>query len=178
MKISFDRNKNYFKCYDEARGVAMNKEYILKTRKLNLFNYTDYMCMIFCILLCVSMSIMCIGKYDAKVLGILFIALDIIFLTITVVSTYYMYICRKKSPILDVIIDKEGITNFSFYNIKMVFNWDKIKAIVVKKNSVTILTDTPIYLYFDKSKENKVIREIKKYKPEIIILKQKKKKRT
>ena len=93
---------------------------------------------------------MCIGKYDAKVLGILFIALDIIFLTITVVSTYYMYICRKKSPILDVIIDKEGITNFSFYNIKMVFNWDKIKAIVVKKNSVTILTDTPIYLYFDK----------------------------
>ena len=87
-----------------------------------------------------------------------------------------MYFCRKNSPVLEAIIDEEGISNFSYYNIKMVFNWDKIKAVVVKKNSVTVLTDTPLYLYFDKKKENRIIKEIKKYKPEITIIKEKNKK--
>ncbi len=176
MKISFDKKKNYFKCFDEARGVAMNKNYILRTKKLNSFSYTDYMYFIFCILLFVSIIIICIKNPDTKILGILFIVLDIIFLILTIISTYYMYFCRKKSPSLEVIIDKEGITNFSYYNIKMVFSWDKIKAVVVKKNSITVLTDTPLYLYFDKSKESKVLKEIKKYKPEVTIIKDKKKK--
>ena len=54
------------------------------------------------------------------------------------------------------IIDDNGITNDSFQNIKMIFSWDKIKMMIVKKYSITILTDTSCYFFFDISKKDEI----------------------
>lgn len=177
MVFSFDNNKSYFKCYDEARGVAMNKSYILKNKKITLFSYTDYMYSIFCILLILSLGILFLAPNELITLSICLLVLDFMFLIYTLISTYYMYNLRKRKSPLEVLVDQDGITNSSFYGIKMIFNWDKITGVVVKKNSVTVLTDTPIYFYFDKKQETKLIREIKKYKPKITIIKEKAKKK-
>ena len=45
----------------------------------------------------------------------------------------------------------------------MIFSFDKIKCIVVGKYTVTILTDTPVYFYFDISKKEDIIEAIEKY---------------
>ena len=178
MEFTFEKDKNYFKCYDEARGVAMNKKYILKNKKLNLFSYTDYMYLIFGILFFLSIIFILSKDFDIFMLGILLMIVDILFLFGVFISTYIMYnFCRKRKMPLKVLIDKNGITNSSYYDIKMIFKWEKILGIVVKKNSITILTDTPIYFYFDKSCEKKLIKEIKKYKKDITIIRDKKKSR-
>ena len=176
MEFTFSKDKNYFKCYDEARGVAMNKKYILKNKKLNLFTYTDYMYLIFSILFFLSIILMFSKNFNTVMLGIIITIFDILFLLYVFISTYIMYnYCRKKKLPLKVLVDKNGITNSSYYDIKMIFKWEKILGIVVKKNSITVLTDTPIYFYFDKSKETSLIKEIKKYKKDITIIKEKKK---
>ena len=178
MEFTFDRDKNYFKCYDEARGVAMNKRYILKNKKLNLFSYTDYMYLIFGILFFLSTIFIFSRDIDIVMIGVLLIIFDILFLVCAFISTYIMYnFCRKRKMPLKVLIDKEGITNSSYYDIKMIFKWEKIVCVVIKKNSITILTDTPIYFYFDKSSERALLKEIKKYKKDITIIREKKKSR-
>ena len=62
-----------------------------------------------------------------------------------------------------ILIDKNGITDESYYGIKMIFNWSKIKGVVIGKRAITILTDTHIYFYFDISKKSEVIKAIEKY---------------
>ena len=47
----------------------------------------------------------------------------------------------------------------------MIFSWDKIKGFVVGKYTVTILTDTPIYFYFNISKKDEILKAIEKYEP-------------
>ena len=52
----------------------------------------------------------------------------------------------------------------------MIFNWDKIKAVVIKKYSVTILTDTNVYFYFDIKLKEDIIKCIKKYGSKTLII--------
>lgn len=124
MKFTFDNNKNYFKCYDEARGVAMNKRYILKTKKTNFFSYTDYVYSIFCILLFISLAILFLSPTELGTLSICLMLLDFVFLLVASINTYYMYNCRRGKMPLEVLVDEYGITNSSFYGIKMIFNWE------------------------------------------------------
>lgn len=171
MKITFDKNKSYFRSFDESRGVAMNKKYVLKHKKTNVFSYTDYM---FCIILlsfCLGVIVFYINTPYKFVLSSFFIFFGFLFLSISAMSTYYMCHYRRKASQLEILFDKEGITNCSYYGIKMMFSWDKIEAIVIKKHSATILTDTPVYFYFDKEQEEELLKIVKKYKKDILIIK-------
>ncbi len=173
MKITFDPNKSYFKCFDESRGVAMNKKYVLKNKKANVFTYTDYM---FCIILlsfCLGAVCLFMNNHYKFALSASFVFFGLLFLSVSLISTYYMCHYRRKSSQLEILFDKEGITNCSYYGIKMMFSWDKIEAIVLKKNSATILTDTPVYFYFDKEQEEKLLKIVKKYKKDILIIEDK-----
>ena len=77
---------------------------------------------------------------------------------------WIIYQVRKKEHFTNVVkIDKNGITDESYYGIKMVFSWDKISALVVGKHTVTVLTDSPIYFYFNISEKDEVLKAIDKY---------------
>ena len=88
----------------------------------------------------------------------------LVYLIVTIGSFVSNYYFRKKRNFSNkVIIDKTGLTDESFYNIKMIFKWDKILAIVVGQETVTFLTDTPVYFYFNISEKEKIMKAIKKY---------------
>lgn len=37
LKIDTNISKNYFSCFDEARGIALHKKKVLKNKKIKLY---------------------------------------------------------------------------------------------------------------------------------------------
>ena len=54
---------------------------------------------------------------------------------------------------------------------KITFSWKKITAIVERAHTTVVLTDTPVYFYFPRSKTRTLERKIKKHKKDILIIK-------
>lgn len=103
--------------------------------------------------------------------GILFF-ITILYLILNFLFLLPSYFYRKKHNFKSsIIVTEKGIIDNSFYGIEMTFYWEKVKAIVIKKHSVIILTDTPVYFYFEKSKEKELVDAITNYKKDIVIIK-------
>lgn len=165
MKISTNMKKNYFDCYNEAKGFAVNKKYIIKRRKKNLFSYIERTLLIYLFLFVINICINAFINPWKGYIPIFIISLfEIIYLIYIIVNYVRTSNYKGKQKYINTInIDENGITDESYYGIQMLFKWNKIKAIVVGTYTVTILTDTPVYFYFSKEKKESIISAIKKY---------------
>ena len=164
MKIETNLNNNFFKIYDESRSVAIHRKEIIKNKKANALTFSTEVLLVFTIILLISLII---KKY-----GIIFMTLSFIYLMTNIIRFISSYKFRKKQNFKnEIIIDEKGITDLSsFKNVEILFKWAKIKAIVIKKYSVTLLMDSNIYFYFDIKEKEKIIKEVKKYKKDILII--------
>lgn len=164
MKIETNLNNNFFKIYDESRSVAIHRKEIIKNKKANALTFSTEVLLIFTSILLISLII---KKY-----GIIFMTLSFIYLMTNIIRFISSYKFRKKQNFKnEIIIDEKGITDLSsFKNVEILFKWKKIKAIVIKKYSVTLLMDSNIYFYFDIKEKEKIIKEVKKYKKDILII--------
>lgn len=164
MKIETNLNNNFFKIYDESRAVAIHRKEIIKTKKANALTYSTEVLLVFTIILLISLI--------AKEFKTIFIILNFIYLMTNIIRFISSYKFRKKQNFKnEIIIDEKGITDLSsFKNVEILFKWAKIKAIVIKKYSVTLLMDSNIYFYFDIKEKEKIIKEVKKYKKDILII--------
>lgn len=98
--------------------------------------------------------------------------ISFIYLTYTIIDIIEIYNIRKKQQFSNMIlIDKDGITDESYYGIKMMFKWEKITGIVIGKHTVTVLTDTPVYFYFEISKKDDIIKAVEEYGNKNLIIK-------
>lgn len=166
MKIETDISKNFFACFDEARGFAVNKKKILKTKNAKVFTYMQGKCVRVAILLLISVLFIFLSKINCTLIVFSCLATFIatIYFIQALLNLWIIYQVRKKEHFTNVVkIDKNGITDESYYGIKMVFSWDKISALVVGKHTVTVLTDSPIYFYFNISEKDEVLKAIDKY---------------
>lgn len=168
MEIKEETKKKTFRCYDEAMGVAINKKSVLKKKKPNVLSYSGTFAFLSISYLLLSIFLSHFKGYFCEMGSQLLNFAAILFLCMIIIRVI-LYFSRKKCEVITTI-DKEGITDTSFYGMKLLINWEKIEAIVIKKYSITILTNTPILLYFDKSLEEKIIKGIKKYKKDILII--------
>ena len=164
MKKETEIKNNYFKIDDEAKSVATHRKEIIKSKKNTTLTYSTETLLIFITIILISM-ILKTHKLEIITLGILYLLINIL----RFINSYKF---RKKQNFKsEIIIDKKGITDISsFKNTEILFKWDKIKAIVLKKYSLTILMDSRIYFYFDIKEKDKIIKEIKKYKKDILII--------
>jgi NhaP-type Na+/H+ or K+/H+ antiporter len=172
MKIKSNLSINFFTIYGEAKGIARSKKRIIRTRsKIYLNYYLELFLKLF--------IFMIIGYYFlyskdqiislfAFVFLVVVVSITIIKL-INVVSVYeYKY---KHNFISTITIDERGIIDESFYGIKMLFKWNKILGVVVDKHCAVILTDTPVYFYFNRKDSNKIIKAIERYHKSTIVIK-------
>ena len=168
MKIETDISNDFFHCFDEARGVAQHKAKILQTKSARPLSYLQGKIVTVCILLLMSAVLLFLGCINIRFITAswLIIILAIIYLLHALATIIVIHNIRKKQNFKNsIIIDKNGITDESYYGIKMIFSWDKIKGFIVGKYTVTILTDTPIYFYFNISKKDEILKAIEKYEP-------------
>ena len=77
---------------------------------------------------------------------------------------------KKNNFINEILINEDGITDKSFYDIKINLNWSKIKALVIKKKTLTFLTDTSLYFFFDINEKGTIIKAINKYNKDLPII--------
>ena len=117
------------------------------------------------------LKLLCCINYHFCILSFFLYLASVIYLIAMLVNILTIYRFRKKQKFNNtIIIDKNGITDESYYGIKMIFSFDKINAIVVGKYTVTILTDTPCYFYFDVKEKENIIKAIEKYNKEVRII--------
>ncbi len=168
MKIKCDLSKNYFKIYNEAKTASRNKKSILKSHKIPNISYGMEIILLSTLLLFLSLMFF-LNKY--LVIGIVLLTIDISYVLYLILKYLIIYNIRYKVNFENTIIfDEEGLTYSAFYDIKMTFKWSKIKAIVIQKHSLTILTDTPIYFYLNKECLEKVLKVVDEYAPKTLVL--------
>lgn len=171
MKINCDVSQNFFKCYSEARAVAGQKKKILKTKKVGKINYIMQMILIYLAILLFSTLLLFLHNFWLCIIIVFVITADIIYFSYGTAKVFMLYFFRKKMNFKSsIIIDEDGLTDQSYYGIKMIFAWKKLKAVVIKNNSVTILTDTPCFFYFDIAEKDNILKAILKYKKNILIV--------
>ncbi len=156
---------NVFKCFNEARRIAKNKKRIIKTEKLSLKTYWVSKLIILGSYLFLALLLI----FNGCIMGAnIIIFLIIIYWLGSFFRVIISFKMRKKALVL--VFNKEGITDESYLGIKMVFKWEKIQAVVFGTYSITILTDTPYYLFLGIKAKNKVVDALNKYNKEVLVI--------
>jgi len=173
MKVSFNLSKNYIECQDEAKGIAFHRKKILKSKKNQYLSYFEETTITFIIILMLGIfTINMAYSIYTSLYGIFIIYIDTFYLLLNIFLIYKEYNYRKKHNFINkLIIDEKGITDIaSFKNIEILFKWPRITGIVVGNTSVVVLTDTRIFFYADIKDKDKLIKLIKEYKNNILII--------
>ena len=55
-------------------------------------------------------------------------------------------------------------------DIEILFKWNRIAGVVIKEYSVTILTKGSVYFFFDIKEKDKILKAIKKYNKDILVI--------
>lgn len=171
MKIRSNIKKNFFKCGNESLGVMVNKNYILKTHKNPNYNYSEHVLLITIILLLCAGILSMLGSVPLLVISLAFTIVAFFYLAFNIIFVIKMYFIRRSTNFKnDIEIDGGGIHDKSYFGIEMTYSWDKIKAIVIRKNTVVVITSTPIYFFFDITKKDDLVDAITKYKKTIPVI--------
>ncbi len=168
MSLKTNLKSCFFKCYNEAVGVNIHKNKILAHKKPNHLNLFSILLIVTSFVFLVSILLLLKGFIPG---GCFLIFLDLVIIFSNLLNCLYRYFTyRKKNFQSTIIFDEEGLTDTSFMDIKMTFKWSKLKALVVKKHTLVILTDTPCYFYFNKELEPLLLKTLTKYCPNLLII--------
>lgn len=169
MEIKTNMKKSYLRNYNEAKGIAVNKKRVLKHKTNKVPTYLTS-ALITITLLSICTFIFSIID-SSNIFKLFFLISLIIYISYSILRTIWSVNFKKKQDFLNtIIIDENGITDSSFYNIKININWDKITAIVIKKYTITFITDTHLYFFFDISKKEEILKLVKKYSKENLVI--------
>lgn len=186
--IEYDLRDSYALIYDEAYGVAKKRKKLLKNPNTKTHTYLSVT--IFRLLLILFLDILALlylksrgytdifcfiyynQQYSLDIIGIICILMPLLYLVLAI--NIIMFIVRinirRKKLVGSFKLSKEGLTDSTFKGIKILFEWQRIKMVIIKKYSIIILTDTPIYFFVNKEIESKLIKSLKKYKKDILIV--------
>jgi hypothetical protein len=170
MEIKSNMKKSYLKNYNEAKGIAVNKKRVLKHKTNKVPTYlTSALITITLLSLCtILFSII----DSSKIFKMYFLISLIIYVSYSIIRTIAsIQLKRNQIDLINTItIDEEGITDKSFFKIKINVSWDKITAVVVKKHTVTFITDTQLFFFFDIKDKEDILKLVKKYSKNTLII--------
>lgn len=170
MEIKSNMKKTYLRNYNEAKGIVVNKKRVLKYKTNKVPTYlTSSLITITLLSICtILFSII----DSSNIFKTIFLVLLIIYISYSIIRTIGSILLKKNQIDLinTITIDENGITDKSFFKIKINLSWDKIKAVVVKKYTVTFITDTQLYFFFDIKDKEEILKQVKKYSKETLII--------
>lgn len=176
MKVKYNITDNLYKCYDIALGIYVNKRSLQKNPNIKIKSYSrkglDYLLITFLIFIVgtftysINQSPIFL-KIFSNILG---------FLLACILGYYLVFIQfylsnRKKIHSGILIINKEGIADVSDDSLTIKFGWDKVKFIVVMEHKLVVITKSPWFIFVDIEDQDKIIKGIKKYNQDVMIIK-------
>lgn len=170
MEIKSNMKTSYLKNYNEAKGIVVNKKRVLKYKTNKVPTYLTS-ALITIILLSIFLILFSIID-TSKIFKTIFLVLLILYISYSILRTIGSVLLKKNQIDLinTIIIDDNGITDNLFYKIKITISWDKIPAVVVKKHTVTFLTDTSLFFFFDIKNKEELLKLVKKYSKNTLII--------
>ena len=170
MEIKSNMKKTYLRNYNEAKGIVVNKKRVLKHKTNKVPTYlTSALITITLLSICtILFSII----DSSNIFKTIFLVILITYISYSIIRTIGSILLKKNQIDLinTITIDENGITDKSFFKIKINLSWDKIKAVVVKKYTVTFITDTQLYFFFDIKDKEEILKQVKKYSKETLII--------
>lgn len=177
MRIKYDMNNIYFKCYNEAQGIFANKKSILKHPKKRIKGYieTGLLLLMYSIIILLfwTLDILTTGHdIVSNIVIISLIMLDTI-LIMYFANFFIMYRIEKKKKHSGTLeINKNGITDFSDEGTTITVKFDDIEFIAIKKYTITMVLSIPFIFFINIEEKDKLLEEIQKYKKDILVIKQ------
>ena len=171
MKIKSNIANNFIRIHGEAKGIARHKKCIIKHKRKIFMNYYLELLIEFVALVILSYYFFFNDNQLVSIIAFIFLIIVetvFVFNFLGIISSYER---RYRNDFTSSItVDDRGIIDESFDGVKMLFKWNKIKAVVVGRHCVVILTDTPIYLYFNKKDAKKIINAVEKNHKSTLII--------
>lgn len=163
MEIKSNMKKTYLRNYNEAKGIAVNKKRVLKHQTNKVPTYLTSALITITLLSICTLLFSIIDT--SNIFKIYFLISLIVYISYVIIRTISSVLLKKNQIDLinTIIIDEEGITDKSFFKIKINVSWDKIPAVVIKKHTVTFITDTQLFFFFDIKNKEKILKLVKKY---------------
>lgn len=176
MKIKYNITENFYKYLDVALDIFINKKILQKNPNKKIKSYTkkglDYLLITFLIFI-TGIFIYSINNSEI----FLKVFSNIIGLIVALILGYYivfflLYLPNKKKIHSGILtINKEGITDVSDDDLTIKIGWDKVELIVVMKYELVIVTKCSWFIFADIENQDDVIKGIKKYNQDVILIK-------
>ena len=179
ITIKYNLSNNFTRCYNEAYGIASHRNKYLKNPRSKIHSYTYYgfiylwLAIVYNLLTCLLYKLIGYNTF----ICFLCCLMHIINFIVVLYFIYYLLrlmISKQRKIKGSFILDKKGLIDSTFKGIKILFEWSKIKVVIVGKHSITILTDTPIYFFVNRDLESTLIPALKTYKKNLLIIKNQK----
>ncbi len=160
MKIESTIKDNFFQIYNESRGVLLNKSKILKNKNSKCLDYIPTILLTNILIMLIAVFLLYTRIFYVS---IILTIISLGYILITFFRMYASYLFYKKRNFKNTIkITSSGLIDNSLAR-EIVISWDKIKRIVIKKYSLTVITNTKIYFFFDIKIEKKFLKAINPY---------------
>lgn len=167
ISIKYDMSSNYFRCYNEAQGVMVDKKKILKKLEGKIYGYLErffsyflFTTLLFIVALVLKMQ-----------------AFYILFYILYGLLCFYAFIFAcgylteaKKKHVGELVFDKDGIVDIGDNGIQVQMKWEHILGVVIQKYTVTILTDDMIFFFINNSCKEQVKDAIDKYHKDLLVI--------
>lgn len=179
ITINYNFQNNFIPCYNESFGIATHRNKYFKNPRSKIHSYTYYGFIYLWLTIIYNLLVLILYKiigYNSFICILCCLMHIINFLIILYFIFYLVRLILSKRRKLkgSFIIDKNGLIDSTFKGIKIIFEWSKIKLVIIGNNSITILTDTPIFFFVNKELESILVPALKKYKKNLLIIKNQK----
>lgn len=173
--VKYDMSKNYFTCYNESQGIMGSKKKILRKKQLNIQGYLQQGILMIIYTLLISICSKVLWYLDNENLFVDFLDIIIAICIVLIVVYYVAFLIaylfeRKKTHKGELKITEDGITDISEEKVTVGLPWNEISALVVSKNTVTVVTKSPVYFFVNNDSKDKLIKAVKKYREDLEII--------
>ncbi len=175
MRVEYNvKNKNSFKVFNDAMGVALNRENIIRGKKVKYLSYlsASILEIIIALMFLILMLTLTKAYYCTLSIVLVFIAtLLFIFMILNILYPllFASWIIFREENELE--IDEKGISFYFDDDQYYTLGWTHIRALIIGKHSLNFITDDKFFFYFDKKYRNDILSAIKEYNESLLIIK-------
>lgn len=172
MKYNLDNN--YFKSYDEAQGIMIDKKnlYVKPKRKIrsylkSVISFNIAVTIILGLFSCVNFFNLTIGL-SALNFVLLIVLLTNLICLYSFIRSYKLEKNKDHSGTLE--INENGITDISNVGIIVSMKWEQIEALILGRYTATFTTNTHIFYFVNIDLKDQIIKEVQKFNKNLLII--------
>ena len=175
MRIKYNiKNKNSFKVFNDSMGVALNRENIIRGKKVKYLNYLSISVLELLISI-IFLGLMLLLNYNYTcTLSLVLIAIATLLFIYMVINILYPLLfttCFVLKEENELEINEKGVSFYFDDDQCYTLGWTHIRALAIGKYSINFLTDDSYYFYLDRKYQSEVLKAIKVYNNSLLILK-------